>query len=401
MTNVSTSMQKIKYKDISFLINQGKKGYWNFAGYLGLGVGVFLLLVSLQMFININSLLKGSHPKKNGFDFISVTKQITNDNMGKDNTFTQSEIADFKKIPQVTELAPVLSNQFRVTANAGNVIPFSTDLFLESIDRQFLDTLPANFTWQPGQQIVPVIFSSDFLEMYNVFAPAQGLPQVSPKTISAVNLGLECYGTTGVFTFTGNIVALSDRINSVIVPQSFIEWGNKYLTGKNTQDPARIYLKTKDANDPALLKYLDDNNYRVNKDKTKFGRIKTVLQSVVTLLGFFGILIISLALLLFSFYLKLIIANSRQNLHLLLTLGYSPGWLSKVVSGKWIVVYLITIVISIVFTATAHYLFTFMFMQGELSFIPDGKVFGLAFLLFVMAIFFNYSLIKKELFRIA
>lgn len=394
-------MQKLKYKNISYLINQGKNTSWKFAGYIGLGIGVFLLLVSLQIFLNINRLLKDSNPRKNGFDFISVTKQITNDNMGKDNTFSKEELNDFKRVPQIAEVAPVVTNLFRVTANAGSMIPFSTDLFLESINKQFLDTLPANFTWQPGQQNVPVIFSSDFLEMYNVFAPAQGLPQLSPKTITAVGLGLECYGNTGTFTFKANIVALSDRINSVIVPQSFIEWGNKYLSGVNNQSPSRIYIKTKDANDPALLKYLDDHNYRVNKDKTKFGRVKTVLQTVVSLLGFFGILIICLALLLFSFYLKLIIANSRQNLHLLITLGYSPGWLTKIVSGRWITIYLVIIIAAFVCTCFVHYLFSATFMQNDLSFLPDWKVLGLSALLFLLAVYFNYALIKKELFRIA
>ncbi|MEO7802763.1 MAG: hypothetical protein ABIR81_12220 [Ginsengibacter sp.] len=394
-------MQKLKYKNISYLINQGKSNSWKFAGYIGLGIGVFLLLVSLQIFLNINRLLKDNNPKKDGFDFLSVTKQITNDNMGKDNTFSTAELSDFKNVPQIAEVAPVITNQFRVKANAGSMIPFSTDLFLESINKQFLDTLPAGFTWQPGQQNVPVIFSSDFLEMYNVFAPAQGLPQLSPKTIAAVGLGLECYGNTGTFTFRANIVALSDRINSVIVPQSFIEWGNKYLAGTNTQNPSRIYIKIKDANDPALLKYLDDHNYRVNKDKTKFGRVKTVLQAVVSLLGFFGILIICLALLLFSFYLKLIIANSRQNLQLMIILGYSPGWLTKIVSRKWIVLYLIIITAALVCTGVVHYLFSSNFMQANISFLPDWKVFGLAALLFILAIYFNYTLIKKELFRIA
>ncbi len=146
-------MQKLKYKHISYLINQGKSSSWKFAGYVGLGIGVFLLLVSLQIFLNINRLLKDSNPRKNGFDFISVTKQITNDNMGKDNTFSKDELNGFKSVPQITEVAPVVTNQFRVKANAGSMIPFSTDLFLESINQQFLDTIPANFTWQPGQHI--------------------------------------------------------------------------------------------------------------------------------------------------------------------------------------------------------------------------------------------------------
>jgi hypothetical protein len=48
----------------------------------GLGIGVLLLLCSIQMFLNINTLLKEKSTRKDGADFISVTKTITNENMG-------------------------------------------------------------------------------------------------------------------------------------------------------------------------------------------------------------------------------------------------------------------------------------------------------------------------------
>ena len=76
-------------------------------------------------------------------------------------------------------------------------MPFRTDMFLESMNADFIDTVPPNFKWQPGQETVPLIFSSDFLEIYNVFAPAQGLPQISPQTITSVNIILECAGPNG------------------------------------------------------------------------------------------------------------------------------------------------------------------------------------------------------------
>ncbi len=150
-----------------------------FFSYAGLGIGVFLLLASIQVYIDINQLLKEKNPRKNGYDFISITKMITNENMGKDNRFSDADIQEIKKQPSITDAAPLLSNQFRAKASAGKIIPFSTDLFLESVKNDFIDTVPPNFSWQPGQVDVPIIFSADFLEMYNVFAPAQDLPQLS------------------------------------------------------------------------------------------------------------------------------------------------------------------------------------------------------------------------------
>ena len=390
------------FKNISALLNTGKNNASKWLSYFGLGIGVLLLLSSMQMFININQILKETNPRRSGYDFISVTKLITNENMGKDNTFQEEELNELKKLSEIESAAPLLSNQFRVKASAGNIIPFSTDLFLESIENEFIDTIPPGFTWQPGQDLVPIIFSSDFLEMYNVFAPAQDLPQLSDKTVSSVNIILECYGPSGLQYFKGNILALSDRINSVLVPKTYMDWANQNLGGTSKVNPSRIYIKTKDANNPRLLSYLEEKGYRVNKDKTKFGRVKKILQNIVSALGIFGILVIILALMLFSFYLQLMIARSRDNLHLLLTLGYSPDWLSKTVAKTWIPIYVIAIVIAVALTAVIHYTFVnISFVEkNELPNFIHWSVSGVGLLLLILSVYTNYRLVKKELYKI-
>lgn len=389
-------------KNITALLQTNTSSFSKWMSYVGLGIGVLLLLSSMQMFININEVLKGNSPRKNGFDFISVTKVITNENMGKDNTFTENEFNELQHEPGVDAAAPLISNQYRVKASAGNIIPFSTDLFLESIDDEFIDTVPPTFKWEQGQQNIPIIFSSDFLEMYNVFAPSQGLPQLSAKTISSVNMIIECHGPTGIQTFTGNIVALTDRINSVLVPKNFMEWSNKQFGGVSKVKPARIYIKTKDANNTQLISYFDQKNYHVNKDKTKFGRVKKVLQNIVTSLGIFGVLVIILALMLFSFYLQLMIARSRDNLQLLMTLGYSPNWLSKTVAKTWIPTYALVILCAILLTEVLHYLFiTISFIDNRnLSYFLNWSVIVVGIILLLLSIYSNYRLVRKELERI-
>lgn len=391
---------QLSYKNIEPLIVSGKNFFSKWLGYFGLGIGVLLLLFSMQMFINIQQLLKEEVPRKSGgYDFISISKTITNENMGKDNTFSNSDLSNLQKQPTITSVAPLISNKFRVRATAGDIIPFSTDLFLESINDNFIDTVPANFTWQPGQMVVPIIFSSDFLEMYNVFAPAQGLPQLSAKTISSVNIILECSGTYGSQTFKGNIVALSDRINSLLVPKTFMNWSNWHFMQDTTVHASRVYIKTKDANDPKLISYLDSQNYHLNKEKVKFGRIKSILQNIVSALGVFGILVIVLALMLFSFYLQLMIAKSKDNLRLLLTLGYSPSWLAKSVAKSWLPVYLSIIIAAIILTEILHLLFMQLpFVKtGHLSYLLNWEVWLTAIILFALTIFINLKLVNKEL----
>ena len=78
----------LSFKNIAPFLStqQNKASRW--LSYIGLGIGVLLLLCSVQMYININQLLKERNPKKTGYDFISVTKMITDANMARDNRFT-------------------------------------------------------------------------------------------------------------------------------------------------------------------------------------------------------------------------------------------------------------------------------------------------------------------------
>lgn len=390
----------LTYKNIKPLIISGKNVFSKWLGYFGLWIGVVLLLVSIQLFINIQQLLKENTPRKSGeYDFISISKTITNENMGKDNSFTETDLSKLKQQPNIADVAPLISNKFRIQATAGDLIPFSTDLFLESINDNFIDTIPPTFSWQPGQMVVPIILSSDFLEIYNVFAPAQDLPQLSQKTISSVNIILECTGTYGKQNFKGNIVALSDRINSLLVPSSFMRWSNWRFMEDTAVHASRIYIKTKDANDPSLISYLDQQGYHLNKDKVKFSRIKSILQNIVSALGVFGILVIVLALMLFSFYLQLMIAKSKSNLRLLLTLGYSPKWLGSSVAKTWLPVYILIIVAALISTEILHLLFlqlSFVSNAG-LPYLLHWIVWLAAIVLFGLTMLINLGLVKKEL----
>lgn len=398
---IKKQIKKINYKTIAPFLLKGKNKAARWFGYFGLGMGLFLLFGSLQLFLNINALLTQKNIRKDGFDFISVTKTITNENMGKDNRFSIADIQELKDQTFITDAAPLISNHFRVKASAGNIIPFSTDLFLESIDPDFLDTLPRDFIWQPQQQIIPIIFSTDYLEMYNIFAPAQDLPQLSATSASAVNIILECYGPLGPVSYKARIVGFSDRINSILVPLSFLKWANQEYGMQAETGAARIYIKTTDANNPQFLNFLQQKNYHINKDKTKFGRVKKMIQVVLSGMGVFALLVIILSLFLFSIFLQLMITRSKHNLQLLITLGYAPAWLSKQVAQQWIPIYAMIFVVVLGLVQIGQYLFcTLIVDASNLNIFISPWVILLAFVFLIASIFLNFRFIKKALLHI-
>src|SRR6478609_6418582 len=108
----------LTFKNIAPFLSTEQNKASRLLSYIGLGIGVLLLLCSVQMYININQLLKEKNPKKNGFDFISITKTITDDNMAKDNRFTEDDLKEIKSQSFITDAALLRSNQFKVIASA-------------------------------------------------------------------------------------------------------------------------------------------------------------------------------------------------------------------------------------------------------------------------------------------
>lgn len=352
------------------------------------------------MYINLQLLLHTGSIRKNGYDYVSITRVVTNDNMGQKDKlfFSQADVNKLKQQPFVADAAPLEANQFQVELSAGKMLPFSTNLFLETIENSFLDTLPASFRWQEGEQFIPIIISSDFLEIFNVFGPSYGLPQISPETATGIPVIITCHGDGDMEeSFQGRIVAFSDRINSVLVPKPFLDWANIRFHGKPADKSSRVYLKTADANDPALLNYLDQHGYKINKDKVKFGRVKQVFEGIFTGLAVFGILVVILALLLFSFYLQLVIARSRDSIRLLLTLGYSPRWLSRHVSSIFIPVYITIILLALAAVQLMQWAFHrhAMYNRPELQSHVHWAVAAMALLLLLLSVFANYRLVSR------
>lgn len=395
----------LSFKPIRPLLQTGSNAASRWFSYIGLGIGVLLLLCSIQMYINIHQLLGDKATEKGGFDFISISKTITNETMGQldKNLFHENEMKEIEAQPFIEGVSPLLANNFRFQISGGSLVPFVSDFFLESLDNSFIDTVPANFAWSEGQLDIPVIVASDFLEIYNVFAPGYGLPQISEATASQMSLMFICYYPDGRReVFRGHIVALSDRVNSIIVPKTFLDWANQRYGNRQEVRASRLYVKTKDANNPEFLHFLAAKDYKVNKDKTKFGRVKMILQGVFSGLGFYGLMVVILALLLFSFYLQLMIARSRDSLQTLLTLGYSPRWLSNKVLKLFVPVYILIVLSALALTQFMHWAFHHfvMFDRPELSTTIHWTVLLIAVVLVALSLFTNYRMIKRLLYKL-
>lgn len=318
---------------------------------IGLGIAMFLLLLSIQMHTDFDQLLYNQQNQNESVDFLVINKKITNDMMGQSekSEFTPQEIADIKKQPFTTAFGFITANQFKVTAAAPGDLHFYTEMFFEAVPDTFIDVKSEDWKWQAGDNTIPIILPNDFLNLYNFgYALSQGLPQISQETIKALPMKITI--SKGLLTqeFTGRIVGFSDRITSFLVPGSFMDWANGKFGNGLTPAPSRVIIKTKDPSNPALVNYLEDKGYSTNQDKLKYSKTKVIVQTIVSVIGFFGLILLLFALLVFSMFIQVVIASCKREIQLLVTLGTAPRQLQRYLMRQFVPLYIFTAIISLV-----------------------------------------------------
>ncbi len=323
----------------------------NILTYVALFIGITLLFVSVQLYIDTYAVMNNKQIKNDQYDYLVINKNITNAMMGNNANayFTSPEIADLNKQQSVRNIGLIESNQFPIEASNFGDLAFSTQLFFESIPDDFLDVKTDKFTWQPGNKTIPVILSQDFLNLYNFgFALSQGLPQMSEETVKAISFNLRIANQED---YTAEVVGFSQRYSSVIVPMEFMHYANERFGEHKSNDYSRLILQTEEADNPELVKYIRDKNYCTQNEKIKWSKIKTIMGIVFASSGFIGIFILTLCMMLLILYLNLTITKSSSKLQLLSLLGYKTSTLQKQFTGRIFTGFLVIVILALVVTA--------------------------------------------------
>lgn len=291
-------------------------------------IGLGILLLGLQFYRDALTALSAKDSLMRA-DYLIISKQVSSGLFGsRDNSFSAEEIADLEQQPFVAALGRFTPSKFQVSAGLGLGSALggglSTYMFLEAVPDRFLDLKPSDWHWEEGQQEVPLIIPRSYLGLYNsAFAQSQGLPLLSEATIGAIPLGLELRGGLEEQHYRGRIVGFSNRLNTLLVPEHFIQQMNRRLAPEATASPTRLILELHNPSDPAIALYLREHSYESEGERLASSQSMYFLRLLSGVVLGVGLLISALSayLLLLSIYL-LLQKNSRQ-LENLLLLGYS------------------------------------------------------------------------------
>lgn len=341
----------------------------------GMAVAVLFILLAVQVYADFNQLLYGKNNQDETADFLVINKKVTPENQSQKerNTFSETDINGLKAQPFTQSIGKLSTTSFKVSVESYSAaLPFYSEAYFESVPDEFIDVKSAEWKWSEGQQDVPVIIPTFFLDLYNtgMAMSQQNLPQLSLEALMAIPVKINVNGNGKHAEYVGHVVGLSDRLNSILIPQTFMNWANHEYGYRESPQPTRIVIKVKDPSDPALSKYLDDKGWNTNTEKTRFSRIRKIVNGVVGVTGGIGLLLLLFGLLVFSLFIQLTIASCKTDIQLLQTLGTSPKQLSGFLMKQFLPQNIIIIVLTTVLVAIIQFILAAVLKSHQIILSP-------------------------------
>lgn len=305
-----------------------------FAGFfLANLVGMLIILLGVQFYQDAMNAYNG----KDGFmkeDYLIVSKKVSTlgNTIFKQSTgFRKDELAQLEEQDFVEKVGAFTPSNFKVRAGL-NLMGFSrmsTDMFFESVPDEFVDT-DQPWSFKEGDQFIPIILPRDYLDLYNFgFAQSKNLPSISEGLATSVTLDITIKGNGREDHLDGRIVGFTNRLNTLLVPQAFMEWANKtYATGKKVEH-SRAILKVKNPTDENLARYLQNHNYQTDSSKLNSSKTAYVLRIVLGIVMAVGVVICLLAFYILMLSIYLLIQKNSNKLEDLMLLGYSPSAVAR------------------------------------------------------------------------
>lgn len=310
---------------------------WQIAGYsIASVVGLAIVACAIQFYRDASGML-GMDRASSHADYLVLSRPVSmlsSLGLGSSSSkgITPEEIADLEQQPWVESVGAFTAANFGVSAS----VKFQgkgmwTYMFLEAVPDEFIDVTPDDWQFDPEQpnQLLPVIIPKDYLNLYNFgFASSRGLPQLTEKVVSTIPFSLTVNGNGLSRTFQAHIAGFSERINTIAVPYSFMEWANEQFSSDGVPEPSRLIVKLSDKSDPKMERYLKRNALETSDSGLEQSKLAMILRLISGIVGGVGIAICALALFILSLSISLLLLKNKEKNSGLLLLGYSPAQVS-------------------------------------------------------------------------
>lgn len=323
--------------------------------------GMVIVMLGIQFYNDVSPVFtqEDSFIKK---DYIVVTKKVSTlgSIAGKNGTFSDYEVDDLKSQPFTVEVGAFQPSQFKVSAGISfGGMDISTAMFLESVPDGFVDVRADVWHYADGQSEIPIIIPRNYLNLYNFgFARSRNLPQLSEGMVGLVSLNLYISGNGRRDMKKGRIVGFSNRLNTILVPESFMNSANAEYGGNKEWEPSRLIIEVDNPADDRIAQYFNDNGYETEDSKLDAGKMTWFLKVAVGVVMSVGLAISMLAFYILLLSIYLLLQKNTDKLENLILIGYSTARVAMPYQVLTVAINFIVLVLSVIILVIARSMYT-------------------------------------------
>lgn len=292
--------------------------------------GMVIVLLSVQFYKDVMPVFtEGDSFMKE--DYIIATKKISTLGTfaGKSSTFSPQDMDELKKQSFTKTVGAFTPSQFKVSAGMGMEeagIHLSTEMFFEAVPDDFVDVSLDKWHFDEGTRTIPIIIPRNYLNLYNFgFAQSRSLPKLSEGVMSLIQMDIRMRGNGREEQYKGNIVGFSNRLNTILVPQSFMGWANKNFAPNAEAQPSRLIVQVKNPADAKIAQYFQKKGYETEDGKLDAGKTTYFLRLIVGIVLGVGLFISVLSFYILMLSVFLLLQKNTNKLESLLLIGFSPS----------------------------------------------------------------------------
>ena len=291
-------------------------------------VGMLIVLLGYQFYCDVLPVFTAQDSFMKS-DYIIVSKKIGTASTlsGSANTFNAADVDDFAAQRFVKKTGRFTSTEYKVDAHmgVGGQAVLSSELFFESVPDGFVDISLKDWNYTPGSREVPIILPRTYINMYNFgFARSRSLPKISDGLVGMIDFRIYIHGNGHSDEYKGRVIGFSNRLNTILVPQAFMDWSNSYYAPESKSDPTRLIVEVNNPTDENIAKYLDKHGYEVDGDKLQSEKTAYFLKMMVMVVMAIGVVISVLSFYILMLSIYLLVQKNTSKLENLLLIGYSP-----------------------------------------------------------------------------
>ena len=309
---------------------------WQLAGFLVANLlGGLIMLLAFQAYRDFEQFMnnQGGNTTNN---YVVISKPVSAINtLGnlfgmKAPSFSEHEIEELKAHPAVADVGTFTAATFNVSGHFSLAsIRVGTELFMESVPDRFIDVdfemLGIDWKADLGGGFLPVIVPRSYLNIYNFgFASTKGAPQLSDGVISSLPIEIRIRDKyRNIISYDARIVGFTDRLNTILVPDGFLQSANAAYSTKAEKRPLRLIVESSPSADShQLLDYFSERGYMIegNADTLK---MKSFVYGLLIVVMLIGTIISLLAFLLLMISILLLIEKNKEKFINLHSLGFS------------------------------------------------------------------------------